>query len=103
MTTSKHYCLICKHTAKSEEDIKAGTNQILYLQKGGIYHLHLCYFHSVEYYVKGQANFLSKYRKLVDNFCYQVDDPVREYLEKLEASLNLRKKSPWWRGDWFKD
>ena len=101
MPESKHYCLICKHKARPGEDIKAGVSQILYLQGGGRYHLHLCYLHSVEYYIKGQANFLAKYRATVDNFCTQVDEPVRNYLEKLEASLNLRKKSPWWKGDWF--
>lgn len=96
-----HYCLICKHKAGNEEISRAGTKEVLYLLNGNTYGLHLCYLHSIEYFIKGQVNFLIKYNRLIDDFCRQVDDPVRTYLDRLESSLDVRKKSPWWKGDWF--
>lgn len=97
------YCLICKYNLKEEHKLKASSREVLFLYNNRHFPLYLCYRHSVEYFLKGQVSFLQKYNTIIHDFCSQVDDPIREYLTRLEASLDVRKKSSWWKGDWFTD
>ena len=54
------YCLICKYNPKNEQKLKASTREVLYLYNNRHFPLHLCYRHSVEYFLKGQVMKLSK-------------------------------------------
>lgn len=97
----KKYCLICQKTGKKSDENTPAFREILYLHKSEPYSLSFCYLHSVEYFLSGQANFLAKYNQQIVDFCENVDDPVKQYLQELEKSLSKRRNNPWWKPGWF--
>lgn len=103
MSNHDEECLICRQQKKERAKSRSVTKQVLFTSDNSSYVLNLCYRHAVEYYLRGQVSFLLKYNHLIHNFSREVDDPVRKYLSKLEESLLIRKKSPWWKGNWFND
>ena len=103
MSNAEEECLICRHRIDEKAKSRKANKQILFMTDGTSYVLNLCYLHSVEYYLRGQVSFLLKYNQQIENFAKSFDDPVRKYLNKLEESLLIRKKSPWWKGNWFVD